>query len=130
VTALVDIELELITRGTARFPDAVVRDELDNNLLKELPTIRFQQVPAGSDDGFRLARFLVDMDVFGESRSAAITLSRSVHAWLTGELPGSFGDTAVFGRVAALTLPGPRDYENTALRRFGATYEIFCHPVS
>jgi hypothetical protein len=130
VAALVDIELELVTRGTARFPNAVVRDELDNNLLNELPTIRFQQVPAGSDDGFRLARFLVDMDVFGESRTAAITLGRSVHAWLTGELPGSFGGTAVFGRVAALTLPGPRDYENTALRRVGATYELFCHPVS
>jgi hypothetical protein len=130
VTALVDIELELITRATARFPDAVVRDELDNNLLNELPTIRFQQVPAGSDDGFRLARFLVDMDVFGETRSAAITWSRSVHAWLTGDLPGSSGDTVVFGRVAALTLPGPRDYENVALRRVGGTYEIFCHPVS
>lgn len=130
MTELVDIEVELITRGAVRFPDAVVRDELDNNLLNELPTIRFQQVPAGSDDGFRLARFLVDMDVFGESRAAAISLGRSVHAWLTGELSGSFGETAVFGRVAALTLPGPRDYENTALRRVGATYEIFCHPVS
>ncbi|MCX4816775.1 hypothetical protein OG601_47505 [Streptomyces sp. NBC_01239] len=127
---LVDIELELITRGTARFPDAVVRDELDNNLLNELPTIRFQQVPAGSDDGVRLARFLVDMDVFAGSRADAITLGRLVHGWLTGALPGSFGETAVFGRVAALTLPGPRDYENTALRRVGATYEIFCHPVS
>ncbi|MEV7975451.1 hypothetical protein [Streptomyces sp. NPDC086519] len=130
MTALVDIELELITRATARFPDAVVRDELDNNLLNELPTIRFQQIPAGSDDGFRLARFIFDMDVFGESRAAAISLGRAVHAWLTGEIPGSFGVTAVFGRVAALTLPGPRDYENTALRRVGATYEAFCHPVS
>lgn len=130
MTDIVDIELELITRAAAHFPAAVVRDELDNNLLNELPTIRFQQVPAGSDDGFRLARFLVDVDVFGESRAAAITLGRSVHSWLTGELPGSSGETAVFGRVAALTLPGPRDYENVALRRAGATYEIFCHPVS
>lgn len=130
MTALADIELELITRGTARFPDAVVRDELDNNLLNELPTIRFQQVPAGSDDGLRLARFIFDMDVFGESRAAAITLGRSVHDWLTSELRGSAGETVVFGRVAALTLPGPRDYENVALRRWGGTYEAFCHPVS
>lgn len=129
MTDIVDIELELITRGTARFPDAVVRDELDNNLLSELPTIRFQQIPAGSDDGFRLARFLVDMDIFAENRAAAVTLGRAVHAWLT-DLPGSSGGTAVFGRVAALTLPAPRDYENVALRRVGATYEIFCHPVS
>jgi len=130
VAALVDIELELITRGAARFPDVVVRDELDNNLLNELPTIRVQQVPAGSDDGLRLARCIVDVDVFAATRTDAITLGREVHAWLTGELPGSAGGTAVFGRVRALTLPGPRDYENTALRRVGGTYEVFCHPVS
>ena len=34
MTAIVDIELELITRGTIRFPDAVVRDELDLNALR------------------------------------------------------------------------------------------------
>ena len=130
MTALVDIELELITRGTARFPDAVIRDELDNNLLNELPTIRLQQVPAGSDDGLLVARFLVDMDVFGANRADAIACSRAVHAWLTGELPGTAGETVVFGRIRALTLPAPRDYENTALRRVGGTYEIFCHPVS
>ena len=130
MTTLIDIELELITRAAARFPDAVVRDELDNNLLDELPTIRVQQVPAGSDDGLRLARCIVDVDVFAASRTEAITVGRAVHAWLTGELPGTAGGTAVFGRIRALTLPGPRDYENTALRRVGGTYEIFCHPVS
>ncbi|MFJ9633834.1 hypothetical protein ACIRU8_39680 [Streptomyces sp. NPDC101175] len=130
MTAIVDIELELITRATAQFPDAVVRDELDNNLLNELPTIRVQQVPTGDDDGFRLARFLVDVDVFAATRADAITLARAVHAWLTGELPGAAGESVVFGRIAALTLPAPRPYENTALRRTGGTYEVFCHPVS
>ncbi|MGW2721446.1 phage tail termination protein [Streptomyces sp. NPDC001492] len=130
MTDIVDIELELISRATDRFPEAVVRDELDNNLLNELPTIRFQQVPAGDDDGFRLARVIVDMDVFGATRADAITLGRTVHAWLTGELPGTAGASVTFGQIRALTLPGPRDYENTALRRVGGTYEIFCHPVS
>jgi hypothetical protein len=130
VTALVDIELELITRATDRFPDAVVRDELDNNLLNELPTIQINQIPGGDDDGIRLARMLVDIDVYAATRANAIILARDVHQWVTGELRGSSTESLVIGRTGALTLPAVRPYENTALRRVGATYEIFCHPVS
>jgi hypothetical protein len=129
VTVLIDVELELITRATPLWPGAVVRDELDNDLLDELPTIRFQQVPAGGDDGIRLARFIVDADVFAATRADAITLARQVHAWITGTLRGSVSATAVIGRTGCLSLPAVRPYENTALRRVGATYEIFCHPA-
>jgi hypothetical protein len=129
VTALVDIELELITRGTARFPDVVVRDELDNNLLNELPTIQIQQIPGGDDDGLKLSRPLVDIDVYAATRADAIALAAAVHDWVTKELRGSTSATAVIGLTKGLTLPAPRPYENTALRRVGATYEIFCHPV-
>ncbi|MER5843687.1 hypothetical protein ABT099_26030 [Streptomyces prasinus] len=130
MTVLVDIELELITRATARFPAAVVRDELDNRLLEELPTIQINQIPAGDDDGIRLARMLVDFDTYHRTRAQAISLALEVHAWVTGELRGSHSGTMVIGRTGALTLPAVRPYENTALRRAGATYEIFCHPVS
>ncbi|GAA4799539.1 hypothetical protein GCM10023220_29680 [Streptomyces ziwulingensis] len=114
----------------ARFPDAVVRDELDNNLLNELPTIQINQIPAGDDDGVRLARMLVDIDVYAVTRADAIGVARDVHVWVTGELRGSSSSTLVIGRTGAITLPAIRPYENTALRRVGATYEIFCHPVS
>ena len=130
MTVLVDIELELITRAAARFPQAVVRDELDNNLLNELPTIQINQIPAGGDDGVRLARMLVDIDTYHRTRAEAIALAREVHVWVTGELRGSSSSSLVFGRTGALTLPAARPYENTALRRVGATYEFFCHPVS
>jgi hypothetical protein len=130
VTVIVDIEGELIPRGQARFPAAVVRDELDNNLLNELPTIQINQIPAGDDDGVRLARMLVDIDTYHRTRAEAFTLAREVHRWVTDELRGSFTSTLVIGRTAALTLPAVRPYENTGLRRVGATYEIFCHPVS
>jgi hypothetical protein len=129
VTALVDIELVLIGLGTPRFPAAVVRDELDNRLLEELPTIQVQQVPAGSEDGLRLARMLVDIDVYHRTRAEAIALAGDVHTWVTRELRGSASASAVIGRTAALALPAARPYENTALRRVGATYEIYCHPV-
>lgn len=130
MTALVDIELELITRATARFPGAVVRDELDNRLLEELPTIQINQIPAGGDDGIRLARMLVDIDIYHRTRADAIALANEVHAWVARELRGSSSPSMVIGRTGALTLPAVRPYENTALRRVGATYEIFCHPVS
>jgi hypothetical protein len=73
---------------------------------------------------------LVDINVYAETRVEAIALARDVHNWVTGELRGSAGETLVIGRTGALALPAPRDYENTALRRVGATYVIFCHPVS
>ncbi|MEU1497251.1 hypothetical protein [Streptomyces sp. NPDC005732] len=130
MTALVDIELELITRATVRFPDAVVRDELDNNLLAELPTIQFEQIPGGGDDGLKLSRPIVEVNVYAATRADAIALAKDVHDWLTRELRGTASDTAVIGRTGCLSLPAIRPYENTAVRKVGATFEIFCHPVS
>lgn len=130
MTAIIDIEAELIPRAQERWSSAVVRDELDNNLMDELPTIQFEQIPAGGDDGIKLARFLVDMNVYAATRADAFTLAREVHAWITGTLRGSTSPTAIIGRTGCLSLPAIRDYENTALRRVGGTYEIFCHPVS
>jgi hypothetical protein len=130
VTALVDIEAALIAAATPRFPNAVVRDELDNQLLEELPTIQFEQIPGGEDDGLRLARALVDVNVYAATRAAAFSLANEVHAWLTGELRGTTTEMAVFGRISPVTLPAAQPYENTALRRVGATYQIYLHPVS
>ena len=129
MTAIIDIEAELIPRAQELWPDAVVRDELDNNLLSELPTIQFEQVPAGSDDGIKLARFLVDMNVYAAARADAFTQAREDHDWITGALRGSTSPTSVIGRTGCLALPAVRPYENTGLRRVGGTYEIFCHPA-
>lgn len=125
----VDVELELIGRGQVRFPAAVVRDETDNRLLEELPTIQIQKV-GGSDDGIRLDRALVDIDVYHSTRAGAIALAAEVRAWVLTELRGSTSPTAVIGRTGTISAPAIRPYENTALRRVGATYEIYCHPVS
>ncbi|MFG3046223.1 hypothetical protein ACGFZR_15005 [Streptomyces sp. NPDC048241] len=130
MTALADIEGELIPRGQARFPQAVVRDELDNHLLEELPTIQFLQIPGGGYDGVKLARMLVDMNVYAPDRCAAIELAGEVHEWIMHVVRGSATSTLVIGRIRCLSLPADLPYENTALRRAGGTYEIFCHPVS
>lgn len=127
----VDVELALMVWLRPRLGDGVVvRDELDNSLLDELPTVQVQRLPAGGDDGIRLDRALVDVDVYATTRADAISLSATIRGLLLGELRGSTTTQAVFGRVGTVSAPGVRPYENTALRRVGATYEIFCHPVS
>lgn len=126
----VDVELELIGWLQARLDSGVVvRDELDNNLLGELPTVQIE-VAGGDDDGFRLDRPFVDINTYAATRAEAIALAATVHGLILTELRGSVTDTAVFARAATLSRPAVRPYENTALRRVGATYEIYCHPVS
>lgn len=107
----------------------VVRDELDNNLANELPTVQVVELP-GEDDGFRLSRALVDINVYAATRAAATVLLATVHGLLLMTFRGSSLPNAVVGRVGVVTGPAPRPYENVGLRRRGATYEIFLHPVS
>lgn len=127
----VDIELDLIEWLQEKAgSDVVVRDEVDNNLLNELPTIQVQRLPAGSDDGFRLDRALVDVDVYAATRGEALELAGLIRGWLLLELRGSTTSRAQYGRVRSSPPPAIRPYENTALRRAGATYEIYSHSVS
>ena len=126
----VDVELQLMKWLRPRLdPGVVVRDELDNNLLDELPTVQVQRIPAGGDDGIRLDRAFVDIDVYAASRAEAIALSATIRGLLLGELRGSSTDVAVFARIGTISPPAVRPYENTGLRRVGATYEIYSHPV-
>ena len=127
----VDVELLVIQWLQAQLGSGViVRDELDNNLLDELPTVQIERIPAGDDDGFRLDRALVDVDVYAATRGAAVAMAMQIRGLLLGSLPGSVTGGAVVGRVRTEAAPGARPYENTGLRRVGATYEIYSHPVS
>lgn len=126
----VDVELEVMVALRAFLGDGVVvRDELDNSLADELPTVQVQAV-SGSDDGIRLDRAFVDIDVYHSTRAKAIALAATIRGWVLTELRGSVTQTAVFARTGTISRPAIRPYENTGLRRVGATYEIYCHPVS
>ncbi|MEU5772733.1 hypothetical protein ABZ819_05430 [Streptomyces venezuelae] len=126
----VDVELLVIGWLQARLgDDARVRDELDNRLLEELPTVQVEVV-GGGDDGFRLDRALVDINVYAATRAETVALAARVHGFLLTELRGSVTDVAVVGFVATIARPTARPYENTALRRVGGTYQLFIHPVS
>lgn len=126
----VDIEVDLIAWLMTLVPDGTtVRDEVDNNLAAELPTVQVQRV-GGGDDGIRLDRALVDIDVYAATRGQAADLSGQIRGWLLTHLRGSASAAAVYGMVRTVSAPAWRPYENTGLRRSGATYEIFFHPVS
>lgn len=127
----VDVEVLLVAWLSAELDGGVtVRVELDNNLTAELPTVQVERVPGGDDDGFRLDRALVDVNVYAATRAAATALAAQVRGLLLTRLRGASLDTAVIGRVATIAAPGWRPYENATLRRVGATYEVFLHPVS
>lgn len=126
----VDVELLVIEWLRSHLDDSViVRDELDNSLAAELPTVQVQRVAAGGDDGFRVDRAFIDVDVYHGTRGEAIALALEARGLLLTGLPGSTTGGAVIGAVRTLTPPAIRPYENTGLRRVGATYEIYSHPA-
>jgi len=126
----VDVEVLLIGWLQSRLGvGVVVRDELDNNLADELPTVQVQRA-GGGDDGFRLDRPVVDVNVYAASRGDASALSHQIRSLLLTELRGAKTDTAVVGYITTISAPSNRPYENTALRRNGATYQMHVHPVS
>jgi hypothetical protein len=122
-----DVEVVVIAGLRGHGVDA--RAELDNNLLGELPVVQVTRV-GGDDDGLRLDRALIDVDAYAATRAAAAAMSGLVRGYLLDELRGSATDTAVIGRIRTVSAPSWRPYENTGLRRNGATYEVFFHPVS
>lgn len=123
-----DVDAEVIGWLTPRYTGAVVAAELDNDLLADLPLIRVTRA-AGDDDGVRLDRALVDVDVFAATRGAASALARNVRRDLLDNLRGTQTTQAVFGLVSTVAAPAWRPYDNTTLRRIGATYEIYLRPA-
>ncbi|MEU5016289.1 hypothetical protein AB0G60_02525 [Streptomyces angustmyceticus] len=124
-----DVEVLLIGWLQEQLGDGIViRDELDNNLLDELPTVQVERV-GGTDDGLRLDHTLVDIDVYAATRGDAADLAAAIRGLLLG-LPGSTVGGAVIGRVRTEAAPISRPYENLGLRRVGGTYSLYLHPVS
>jgi hypothetical protein len=123
-----DVEAELI---------AWLQEQLDVRHLTDLPANLTEILPVnqvtrvgGDDDSLRLDRALVNIDSYGVDRAAASLLARETRTLLVVTLRGIQTANAVFARVSTVSAPAWRPYENPNLRRMGATYEIFCHPVS
>lgn len=122
-----DIEVELVAWLDAAL-DVRHLTDLPANLGEILPVNQLQRV-GGDDDGFRLDRALVDINSYGATRAAASALARQTRHELVVNLRGTKTSAAVFGRVSTVSAPAWRPYENPDLRRMGATYELFFHPI-
>lgn len=120
-----DIEVELVTRLSSVLGVRVLTD-LPASLDQILPVVQVQRI-GGSDDGFRLDRALIDVDVYAATRGGASLLARQAHSALVVGMRGLATSAAVFGRVSTVSAASWRPYENPNLRRFGATYELFVH---
>lgn len=102
------------------------RTETPDDLQDRLPMARVMRI-GGGDDTFRLDHPAVDIDVFHTTRLSAARLADQVRESLYRlQRHGAFG-AAVVTEVA--TRAGPRwlPYDNTSLRRYGATYRLAVH---
>lgn len=124
----VDVEAELVAWLTDRLDERTLTD-LPANLGDVLPVVRIQRA-GGGDDGIRLDRAFVDVDAYAATRQAASALMSRARSLLLTELRGTVTAAAIFTSARTVSAPAWRPYENPGLRRFGATFEIFCHPVS
>lgn len=122
-----DVEAELNAWLEAQLSVVHVTD-LPADLAERLPVNQVQRV-GGDDDSIRLDRALVTIDSYAADRAAASLLARRTRDKLVVNLRGVQTTNAVFGRVSTISAPAWRPYENPGLRRMGATYEIYFHPV-
>lgn len=124
----VDVEAELVAWLKVELEVRVVTD-LPANLEDVLPVMQIHRA-GGGDDSFRLDRAFVDLDAYAATRPAASQLMTRARTLLLTQLRGVTTAAAVFTSARTITAPAWRPYENLNLRRFGATFEVFCHPVS
>ena len=105
-----------------------VRFALDtpSDLAAALPLVQLQTIGGPSEDTF--AGFIaatVSVDTFGTDYSAASDLAWRVDDGFRRALPGTTVGTVTFGKVRTLTIPGRRPWDDVAVRRYGATYQVW-----
>lgn len=120
-----DIERLLVGWLSARFSLRVVTDT-PANLEKVLPLIRVTRF-GGADTAPGIDRAIVDVDTYGATRATAAQLAERVRYSFLFKLCGTQVDDVAIVDVDTLSGPSWRPYDNTALRRFGASYAITTH---
>lgn len=120
-----DVERLLVAYLSTALNVRVLTDT-PSNLEKVLPLVQVTRY-GGDEAAPGIDRATVDIDCYGANRSAASNLAERVRYALLYRLPGtSVGDVGI-PRVDTLTGPSWRPYDNTTIRRFGASYQITTH---
>ena len=124
-----DVELLLVTAAAAQFPSARVCTELPAVISG--PVIQIERI-GGPDLVPSIDDAVVDVECFDTTRAAANALAVQVRDWLRLTLPG-YRDTTQHAAVVSVSTTqglGWRPYENTNVRRVGATYTVTVHNQS
>lgn len=96
---------------------------LPANLATVLPIVQVTRI-SGGDSVISLDQAIVDFDTYAATRAGAQLLCEQVRGVLRLTLPGTVIGGFQVSRVATLSGPAWRPYENPAVQRFGASYQI------
>lgn len=133
------IDSELLVRDwlASTFSDAHVVTEMpkDITLLNYLPLLHVGRF-GGTNSRPGLDRAVIDVDSFADAtvgqvldgRNDARKLAERVRDAILRTLPGYVINGATVTGVATVSAPTFRPYDNTSVRRYGATYAVFVKP--
>ena len=97
-----------------------------DDLADVVPLVQLQTIGGPSNDDFSgVIAATVSVDCFGADFNAASTLAWRVDDGFRTALPGASINGVTVGRVRTLTIPGRRPWDDVAVRRYGATYQIW-----
>lgn len=97
--------------------------DLPANLEAVAPVVQVTRI-GGADDTFTLDRAGVDIDCFATARQDAVNLAAQCRDALRFALPGTTVAGTYVARVETLSGPAWRPYDNTAVRRFGGSFQL------
>lgn len=118
-----DVEKLLVGWLKTQLTPVRVVTETPANLQAVLPVIQVGRV-GGADRDVVIDNALVTVDCFGASREAAKTLAEQVRTALRFQLPGHATTDCVVTKTTTVSAPAWRPWDDTSLRRFGASYQI------
>jgi hypothetical protein len=121
----VDVERILVAWLTTHLGVRCVTD-VPANLFEVLPVVQLARV-SGRDIYPTLDQPRIDVDCYAANRGAANTLAEQVRTALRFTIRGQVLDGAVVGVVQTILGPAWRPYDNTNVKRVGATYAVTVH---
>lgn len=123
----VDVERLLVPWLGSQCQCRVLTD-LPADLERQVPLLQIARV-GGNDIRPGLDVVGLEVDAYGPNRGSAVALAENARHALRFVLPNTQIDGAVFTRVDTVEAPAFRPYDNTGLRRFGASYRLVVHIV-
>jgi hypothetical protein len=121
--AYADVERLLVAWLPSQLDGTRTVTDLPSNLGSVLPLVQVTRL-GGADLQPSLDRPVVDIDCYATDRAGASDLAQKVRDLVRLLLPGQQVDGVLVARVDTVSGPSWRPYDNTSLRRFGASYQL------